>query len=356
MPHHHGFCCQIAPPDLLAKLAREGTDAQRDAALRTLAVSARLTERRAIVGPMLREQGIAAAAALGLVPEVESRSVFDVEHGGQADLPGTLMWSEGDDPVSDDAVNEAAEGAGDTWTFYNDVLDRNSVDDRGMPLISCVHYDNDFDNAFWDGGEMVYGDGSGQLFVVGGLTKALDVIGHELTHGVTQFTAGLDYSKQPGALNESMSDVFGSLVKQYKLGQSAEDADWLIGEGALVPELGRALRSKSEPGTAFDGDNQPSTMDGYVDLPDDGDPRNDNGGVHVNSGIPNHAFYLAATSLGGNAWEAAGHIWYAALTTKLEHDSDFTAAARATIEAAGEDYSSTEQDAVEQAWKDVGVI
>jgi Zn-dependent metalloprotease len=356
MPHHTHCYCQIAPPDLLAKLAREGTDAQKDAALKTLAASAAIRARRSVVGPLMRQQGVAAAAALGFIPEVESRTVYDVEHGGRYDLPGTLVWSEGDDPVSDDAVNEAAEGAGDTWTFYKDVMDRNSVDGQGMPLISCVHYDNDFDNAFWDGGEMVYGDGSGQLFVVGGLTKALDVIGHELTHGVTQFTAGLDYSKQPGALNESMSDVFGSLVKQYKLGQSADDADWLIGEGALVPELGRALRSMKEPGTAFDGDNQPATMDDYQDLPDDGDPRHDNGGVHINSGIPNHAFYLAATSIGGNAWEAAGHIWYAALTKKLEHDSDFAAAARATIEAAGEDYSSTEQDAVEKAWKDVGVI
>ena len=218
-----------------------------------------------------------------------------------------------------------------------------------------MHYERDFDNAFWDGAEMVYGDGSGQLFVVGSLTKAIDVIGHELTHGVTQNTAGLAYSKQPGALNEHMSDVFGSLVKQYTQGQSAAQADWLIGAGTLVPSLGRALRSMSAPGTAFDGDEQPAHMDGYRDLPDDGDPANDNGGVHINSGIPNHAFYLAATAIGGNAWEAAGHVWYEALTTRLKADSLFADAARATIAVAGARYSSTEQDAVAQAWSAVGV-
>ena len=96
---------------------------------------------------------------------------------------------------------------------------------------------------------MVYGDGSGQIFLVGSLTKSIDVIGHELTHGVTQYTAGLEYSVQPGALNESFSDVFGSLVKQYSLGQRADEADWLIGAGILIPELGQALRSMSEPGS-----------------------------------------------------------------------------------------------------------
>lgn len=224
-----------------------------------------------------------------------------------------------------------------------------------MTIVSCVHYERDFDNAFRDGSELVYGDGSGELFAVGALTKALDVIGHELTHGVIQATAGLRYSRQPGALNEHLSDVFGSLVRQYKLGQSAEAADWLIGEGVLVPTLGRALRSMRAPGTAFDGDDQPAHMDDYRDLPDDGDPRNDNGGVHVNSGIPNRAFYLAATAIGGSAWDVAGHVWYAALTERLGVDSDFADAARATIGEAARRYSSTERDAIAEAWATVGV-
>jgi hypothetical protein len=142
-----------------------------------------------------------------------------------------------------------------------------------------VHYGVDFDNAFWNGAQMVYGDGSGRVFVKGALAQSIDVVGHELTHGVTSFTANLAYSKQSGALNESFSDVFGSLVKQRHLNQTADQADWLIGAGTLVPALGKALRSMSAPGTAYDGDRQPDHMDGYVDLPDDNDPRNDNGGV-----------------------------------------------------------------------------
>ena len=205
---------------------------------------------------------------------------------------------------------------------------------------------------------MVYGDGSGHLFQVGALTKAVDVIGHELTHAVTQFTAGLEYSSQPGALNESFSDVFGSLVKQRKLGQTAEEADWLIGEGTLVPEIGRALRSMKEPGTAWSGDRQPADMAHYVDLPDDGDPRNDNGGVHINSGIPNRAFCLAATTIGGPAWEAAGKIWFQTLTGgHLEPTADFAAAAAATQSVAAELYGSegAEHEAVANAWREVGL-
>ncbi|MDP9346637.1 MAG: M4 family metallopeptidase, partial [Actinomycetota bacterium] len=283
------------------------------------------------------------------------RTVHDVGHGAASDLPGKLVWRDGDPPAPDAAVNEAAQGAGDTWAFYERVLGRDSIDGHGQTIVSCVHYERDFDNAFWDGGELVYGDGSGELFRVGALTKALEVIGHELTHGVTQNTAGLAYSRQPGALNEHVSDVFGSLVKQYTLGQSAEQADWLIGEGTLVPSLGRALRSMSAPGTAYDGDGQPAHMDDYRDLPDDGDPSNDNGGVHINSGIPNHAFYLAATAIGGDAWDTAGRVWYGALTQQLRADSVFADEARATIAIAGTRYSSTEQDAVAQAWSAVGV-
>jgi Zn-dependent metalloprotease len=203
---------------------------------------------------------------------------------------------------------------------------------------------------------MVYGDGSGRIFQVGGLTRSLDVVAHELTHGVTDFTAGLAYSKQSGALNEHFSDVVGSLVKQYSLKESAAEADWLIGEGILVPELGKALRSMSQPGTAYSGDRQPDHMDDYVDLPDDNDPRNDNGGVHINSGIPNHAFYLAATALGGHAWEVAGMIWYRALTTRLGPSTQFDEAARATVDVAGELFGDTEEKAVRKAWEEVGVL
>lgn len=351
--------CFIAPPDLLARLAESDDAGRRRAAIRTLAASASIRTQRSLVNKVMRQLDVDVRALTFMAPPAgERRTVYDVGHRGRSALPGDKVRGEGDPPTGDDAADEAYDGADAVYDFYKDVLDRDSIDASGLELVSSVHYGVGFDNAFWNGGQMVYGDGSGQLFVEGGLTRAIDVIGHEMTHGVTQYTAGLEYSTQPGAVNESMSDVFGSLVKQYVLGQTATDADWLIGEGTLIPELGTALRSMKEPGTAYEGDSQPAHMDDYVDLPDDNDPRNDNGGVHINSGIPNHAFYLAATAIGGNAWEKAGRVWYAALTERLESESDFSATAQATVEVAGEmfDTGGAEQMAVEKAWQEVGVL
>jgi Zn-dependent metalloprotease len=350
--------CFIAPPDLLARLAEEGTPEQREAAIRTLAASASMRARRSLAASLMGTlDADVHALAFGPHTSGERVTVYDVHNGGRTDLPGDLVMSHGDADTGDKGANQAYHGADTTYRFYQEVYGRESVDGKGLELVSSVHYGNRYENAFWDGGQMVYGDGGGGLFLAGGLTSAIDVIGHELTHGVTQYTANLVYSKQPGALNESMSDVFGSLVKQYSLGQTADQADWLIGADILEPALGKALRSMSAPGTAFDGDNQPATMADYKDLPDDNDPRNDNGGVHINSGIPNHAFYLAATAIGGKAWEKAGKIWYTALTDKLDSTSDFEAAANATVEVAGAAFSGgSEQEAVHSAWQQVGVL
>ena len=153
-------------------------------------------------------------------------------------------------------------------------------------------------------------------------------------------------------------------MKQYSRGETAEQADWLIGGGILGSALqGTALRSLKAPGTAWSTsgggrDNQPAHMDDYVNLPDDGNPANDHGGVHINSGIPNHAFYLAATAIGGNAWEHAGRIWYVTLTERLGPRSDFLEAAAATVEVAGELFGvdGDEQKKVRGAWQQVGVL
>jgi Zn-dependent metalloprotease len=308
-------------------------------------------------------------AALGLATRALNRTVYDVDHGGWNDLPGREERVEGGPPSDDESVNEAYDGADKTYTFYKEVYDRDSVDGAGYPLTSCVHFGVDFDNAFCDGQEMVYGDGSGQIFLVGSLTKAIDVIGHELTHGVTQCTAGLEYHAQSGALNESFSDVFGSLIKQHSLGQAAEEADWLIGEGILIPELGNALRSMKEPGTAFQGDTQPGHMDDYQDLPDDNDPQNDNGGVHINSGIPNQAFYLAieggtnrtsgvaVSGVGATSREQIEKVFYRAFTQMLPANANFSTARAATIQAARDLYGAggAVERAVTQAWTAVGV-
>jgi Zn-dependent metalloprotease len=353
----HPVRCCIAPPDLLARVVDEGDADDRAAALRALAASASLRTQRALVGQVVRELQVD-ARSLGFLPETPGgqRSVYDVRHGGRSALPGTLARGEDDEPVEDTAVNEAFDGAGATYDFYRDVYGRDSLDDKGAKLISSVHYGVGFDNALWNGIQMIYGDGSGRVFVEGAFTRCIDIIGHELTHGVVQYTADLVYSLQPGALNEHFADVFGALVKQYSRKQTAEEADWLIGAGALVPRLGDALRSMKAPGTAFRGDRQPDHMNGYVDLPDDNDPANDNGGVHINSGIPNRAFYLVATKLGGYAWEKAGRIWYVTLSERARTRSQFTDVAQATVEVAGELFGSDEQHTVEEAWREVGVL
>jgi len=279
--------------------------------------------------------------------------VYDAKNG--QDLPGVEVLDPG--TSGDLAIKEAYDGANATYDMYNEVYGRNSIDDRGMCLISTVHFDVNFDNAFWDGRQMVYGDGDGELF--NRFTIAIDVIGHELTHGVTEYEAGLVYYDQPGALNESMSDVFGSLVKQRTLNQTATEANWLVGEGLFTSKInGTAIRSMKEPGTAYDDpvigkDPQPAHMKQYVKLP----RWDDNGGVHVNSGIPNHAFYLAAVEMGGYAWEKAGKIWYIALRDALRSSSNFQSAADKTHQVAGVLFGagSKEQLAVKKGWAGVGI-
>jgi Zn-dependent metalloprotease len=271
------------------------------------------------------------------------------------ELPGEPVRAEGAPATGDAIVDQAYDWLGVTFEFFSKTYGRNSIDGAGLPMISTVHYGEAYDNAFWNGEQMVYGDGDGTLFTA--FTGPIDVTGHELTHGVTQYTAGLEYFGQSGALNESMSDVFGALIKQYYLGHGADQADWLIGEGLLAEGInGVALRSMKEPGTAYDDpqlgkDPQPGHMDQYVRT------SRDNGGVHINSGIPNRAFYLAAVEIGGNAWEKAGKIWYDTLTSGLTSDTDFAAFAAATVNAATRLYGadSAELTAVQNAWSGVGL-
>jgi Zn-dependent metalloprotease len=343
-----GFCpiAGILPPHILRAIVENGDAEQRARALQALALSERVRGRRELLGDI--------ATALPGGGAGKQRAVYDAKHGSQ--LPGAKARSEGDPPDKDVAVNEAYDGAGTTYDLYHDVFGRDSIDDRGMPLVSTVHYRRDYDNAFWDGAQMVYGDGDGKIFQR--FTRAIDVIGHELTHGVTQYEASLDYAEQPGALNESFSDVFGSLVKQRALGQTAEQADWLIGAGLFTAAVrGAALRSMAAPGTAYDDpligkDPQPADMAHYVETADD------NGGVHINSGIPNRAFYLAAVAIGGFAWETAGQVWYVTLRDRLRPTSDFKAAAAATTAVAKELFGARGgvAEAVTAAWKRVGVV
>ncbi|MFP5245128.1 MAG: M4 family metallopeptidase, partial [Thermoanaerobaculia bacterium] len=273
----------------------------------------------------------------------------------ERELPGRTARIEGAAKVRDVAVNEAYEHAGRTYDYFRKVHDRRSLDDRGMRLESSVHFGSQFNNAHWNGRQMIYGDGDGKYFHR--FTASLDVVAHELTHGLTQYAAGLGFSGQCGALAEHFSDVFGTLVKQYARKQTAGRADWLIGAELLTTRVnGVAIRSMKAPGTAFDDpilgrDPQPAHLRKYVKT------SADDRGVHANSGIPNHAFYRTATLLGGRAWETAGRIWYRALTRELGPRSRFQHCADATFRAAGELFGegSIPQNAVAEGWHAVGI-
>jgi Thermolysin metallopeptidase, alpha-helical domain/Thermolysin metallopeptidase, catalytic domain len=334
--------CHIIPPYLLEKLEASHPDpATSGLGRRTLEIDALLRTRRVATTAMA-----SAPPAAGDAPF----SVYTADHG--SDLPGTLVRAAGAPASGDQAVDEAYVGVEGSLALFSEVYGRSSYDGKGAPVLATVHYEENYDNAFWDGTQLVFGDGDGQVF--DRFTKPVDMLGHELTHAVTQYTANLTYQGQSGALNESISDVFGSCLKQRLLGQSAADADWLIGAGIFLPSVqGTALRSMKAPGTAYDDpslgkDPQVGSMDDYVDTSDD------NGGVHTNSGIPNRAFYLAATGVGGSSWDGAGAIWYAALTSGIGADTDFAGFAAATVTAARA-VSADAEAAVTAAWTEVGV-
>lgn len=348
----HPIQC-ILPPHMIEEIEKNGTEGQREIARKARAVSSDMRDRR--VRLMAEPAAVARVRAAA-----RERVVYDAARG--PGLPGQRVRGEGDADGDDDAVNEAYNGAGATYDLFKDVFDRDSIDGDGMRLDSTVHYREGYDNAFWNGQQMIYGDGDEDLpedeRLFNRFTAAIDIIGHELTHGVVQFSAGLVYQDQPGALNESFADVFGSLVKQRTLNQTVDEADWLIGAGLFTPNVnGQGIRSLKAPGSAYDDpvlqkDPQPGHMEGYVET------ERDNGGVHINSGIPNRAFYVTARELGGRAWERAGQIWYRALIhDAITSRSDFQSVADLTVNVAGDLHGqgSREQQAVETGWREVGI-
>lgn len=281
------------------------------------------------------------------------REVYDAQ--GQKLQPGEVGEKarfEGEQPTGDPEVDNVYDYTGNVRDFYKEVFGRNSIDDNGMKFVSRVNYGQNFQNAYWDGQEMTYGrpseDSPFKSFIL------QDVTGHEITHGVTQYESNLGYQGQAGALNESISDVFGTLVDQWAHHTKAKDADWIIGEGIWKDSInGKGLRDMLHPGDAYDDpqigkDPQPADMAHYVNT------TKDNGGVHINSGIPNRAFAEFAVAVGGYAWDEPGHIWYEA--RKLAGSNpDFASFAQATIDAAKNLGYSNDIAKLQRAWQDVGV-
>lgn len=263
--------------------------------------------------------------------------------------PGTLATSS-TTTISDRAEVSAHYYAGVVYDFYKNMFSRNSINNSGMSIISTVHYGSAYNNAFWDGSQMVYGDGDGSQFTY--LSGDLDVVGHEMTHGVDSSSANLNYQDQSGALNESLSDIFGVLIETYdrynvKGGGTwtFNSADWVVGDNVYTPGTsGDALRSLANP--ALYG--QPANMSGYVYT------TSDNGGVHTNSGIPNKAAYLVAQSIG---CDKTARIYYRALTTYFVSTTDFAGSKNGLVQAATDLYGAggAEVSAINSAYASVGI-
>jgi Zn-dependent metalloprotease len=288
------------------------------------------------------------------------RRIYDCRETDE--FPTKPVRSEGGERPKDRQVNNCYDGFKITYDFFSTVFGRKSLDGKGMPLLGYVHFKPDeeaagYNNAFWDGqkNRMVFGDGDHIFFDY--LTDSLDVIAHELSHGFVQYSSPLEYYEQAGALNESCADVFGSMVEQWHMRQSVEDADWNLGQTLFpVAFTGSALRTL-KAGKAYTGDpvfrtdRQPKHMKDYYGGEDDGR------GVHINSGIPNHAFYLAAKALGGNSWDKAGQVWYKTMTSGLiPFKCDFKTFAEATVKIAGQAFDGAVEETIRDAWVKVGVL
>jgi Zn-dependent metalloprotease len=344
---HNPVHC-ILPPYVLDHMAQSDDPDIRRIAIDTIAASAAMRAMRTTLSMM------PLMAAMPSPQANKYRLVYDMDGKPQPFLPGELVRSEGDPAVADSAVNEAYDFSGATYDFYMEQFSRNSLDGNGMQLVSSVHLGRVYNNAFWDGQQMAYGDGDGRCFLR--FTKALDVVAHELTHGVVTHTCNLTYSYEPGALNEHFADVFGELVEQWKKNENVDQADWFMGSEIMGPGTGAGgLRTFAE-GKAFEDDPCFGTDPQPKHIRDKYVGSRDYGGVHVNSGIPNHAFYRVAKALGGNAWEKAGLIWYKTMLA-LTTDSQFEDAAQMAYLMAGRIFgtASLEQKAVKDGWEAVGI-
>jgi Zn-dependent metalloprotease len=276
-----------------------------------------------------------------------TRLIYDAKN--KQLLPGTLVRSEGTTASSDEIVNEVYDNIAIVYKFLSEKF---SIFLNDGKIIATVHYGQHYDNLFWNGTQVVVGDGDGNTFIkFSGLTGIAHVIGN----AIVQKKTDLHIMGQSGSLTLHISDVIAVMVDQYHRGQIAESASWLIGADMFSPNVRGALRSMKAPGTAFDNslmgkDSQPSHMRDYIKT------GSDNGGTHLNSGIPNHAFYLAAVAVGGFLWDKIGTIWIKSMDD-ITPDTDFEGFAAITFQTAQKLYrnDSNEAKAVEKAWSGVGI-
>jgi Zn-dependent metalloprotease len=330
-------CCFI-PEIVVQELKKEGYDiempnVQMDKSIRMRRQSLMLMDR----------------SLLAAVPGTSARHVFDSQNTGSTRLKS--VRDEGTVAIADVDANAAYDNGGLVRDYFKTVLGWNSIDNNSMDLIFNIHYMVKYNNAFWDGEQMTFGDGDGVNFQ--NFVRALDVTGHELTHGIVQYTANLEYKGQSGALNEHFADVFGTSVKQWAAKETEKTANWLMGEICMTGRFkGKAIRSMKAPADAAvvlsaQPDHMSKIFKGTAD----------NGGVHVNSGIPNYAFYLVSMDI---TTQAAAKLWFAALQL-LKPTSKFPDLYKALTRAAktmmaDKTIPATAQASVDKAFKKVGII
>lgn len=342
------YCsCKFIPDEVLVRLANDPKvkNFNRDALERTLAVDKQMRELRE-ANAALTASSFMIANTLVPVSKKPAVKIFDCKHG--TILPGTPVANP--QSSSDQTIKRTYKNTGDMAKFLRQVFGRNSLDGQGMDLISTVHFGQNYNNAFWNGQQMTYGDGDNNIFI--DFTRGNDVIAHELTHGLTQFSSQFVYANQSGGLNESMSDVFGSMFRQWQANQTVTAADWLIGSDIMGPAaIARGfncLRDMANPGSAKALAKQPSHFSAYQA----------GMGPHTASGIPNHAFYRAAMAVGGKSWEKVGKVWFQALTgfgpspnMTMKQFADRTRTLSGQMFPAG----GTVKKAVDTAWSAVGL-
>jgi Zn-dependent metalloprotease len=344
--------CGFVPPHVLDNIVQAAARGEIDL---------EASQRSAVISDQLREQrrrttlALETMAVTAPTPGKADRVIYDCQGTWDVDVPPPAR-GEGDSVVTRHSVNLAYDHADGARDFFYETLERNGVDNAGMTINVNVNFGVAYNNAIWDGARIVLGTGDGQIFQ--DFSESPDVLGHEFSHGVVEHTANLEYYSQSGALNESFADVFGSLIEQRMKQQDFATANWLIGDEVMAPQLyGEALRSMAHPGTAYDNpvmgrDPQPAHMRDYYT------GKADRQGVHINSGIPNRAFYLTARELGTLD---AGRIWYAGLQNLWPTASFADAAGVLSNQArllvrAGKVADRQAAQAVRAAFRKVGVI
>jgi Zn-dependent metalloprotease len=344
------FCiCHIVPEKVLKRLEADRSFSleQRKNFADTIKIDVELRKLRTQAGKLTRVVSrLAAPRAMGVVAAPPAITVFDCTHGQT--LPGAQLPDPGNS--TDATAKRAFVETSSVAAFYSQVFGRNSIDGAGMAMISSIHYGNDYNNAFWNGSQMTYGDGDGAIFI--DFTNGNDVIGHELTHGVTQHSLQLNYSNEAGGLNESLSDCFGSMFRQWEAKQNVNQADWLIGKDIMGPDALQkgltCLRDMANPAAKHCLAPQPTKYSQYTPGMD----------PHESSGIPNLAFYTVAMAVGGNSWDKVGQIWYKSMTgfgpspnMKMKAFADRTRAVAAQLNPG----DTAVAGAVDAGWKKVGL-